>query len=131
MRPLSVCCDTRLWPSFLRTMPARKPRTECCCQFVTLIIAPFVAPAGARSIATMRAFLVVDCARVWRRAAAGRAGDLILELCRRGLWDFVLVFDLGFVMGSSEVIATPTAAPPQPRRAKTRQGRTPGVPGFR
>jgi general stress protein 26 len=26
--------ETRLSPSFLRTIPAKKPRTECCCQFV-------------------------------------------------------------------------------------------------
>jgi hypothetical protein len=37
-----------------------------------------------------------------------------------------LVFDLGLVMGSSEVNATPSAAPPQPRPGKTtRQGKTP------
>jgi hypothetical protein len=35
----------------VRTTPARKPRTECCCQPVAFIIASIVAPAGDRSIA--------------------------------------------------------------------------------
>src|SRR5258705_10161654 len=64
-RPLSVCSETRLRPSFLRTIPARKPRTECCCQSVAAMIAAIVAPAGVRSIAMMRACLVL-----------GRVGDL-------------------------------------------------------
>src|SRR5256886_6198644 len=34
----------------LRTTPARKPRTECCCQPVACIIAAIVAPAGDLSI---------------------------------------------------------------------------------
>src|SRR5262249_35673120 len=33
------------------TTPARKPRTECCCQPVAFIIASIVAPAGDLSIA--------------------------------------------------------------------------------
>jgi hypothetical protein len=36
-----------------------------------------------------------------------------------------LGFDFGLVMGSSEVRATPTAAPPQPRRANYPAGRDP------
>ena len=35
----------------MRTTPARKPRTECCCQPVAFIIAAIVAPAGDCSIA--------------------------------------------------------------------------------
>src|SRR3954453_15924619 len=35
----------------LRTTPARKPRTECCCQPVAIIIAAIVAPPGDCSIA--------------------------------------------------------------------------------
>jgi len=39
--------------------PARKPRTECCCHLVAVMIAAIVAPAGARSdfkvtVATLR-----------------------------------------------------------------------------
>ncbi len=61
-RPLSVCSETRLSPSFLRTTPARKPRTECCCQSVGVMIAAIVAPAGVRSIAMMRACLLSGAA---------------------------------------------------------------------
>src|SRR5712664_4130725 len=64
-RPLSVCSETRLSPSFFRTTPARKPRTECCCQSVAVMIAAIVAPVGVLSIAIMRACFVF-----------GRAADL-------------------------------------------------------
>ena len=33
-------------------MPAKNPRTECCCQPVNFVIAPIVAPLGLRSIAS-------------------------------------------------------------------------------
>ena len=50
--------STLVEPSFsfrrLRTTPARKPRTECCCQPVAFIMAAIVAPAGERSIAMTR-----------------------------------------------------------------------------
>src|SRR5205823_14571863 len=86
----------------LRTTPARKPRTECCCHPVAVMRAAMVAPAGVRSIARMRACLVsvrvvdVDCTERERgldllgfRAAARVEG---------------LDFDLDFVIGSSEVL---------------------------
>src|ERR1700738_4081605 len=38
----------------LRTTPARKPRTECCCQPVAFIIAAIVAPGGDCNIAMTR-----------------------------------------------------------------------------
>jgi hypothetical protein len=38
----------------LRTTPARKPRTECCCQPVVFIITAIVAPVGDCSIAMTR-----------------------------------------------------------------------------
>src|SRR5258707_4947492 len=38
----------------LRTTPARKPRTECCCQPVAVIIAAIVAPGGDCNIAMTR-----------------------------------------------------------------------------
>jgi hypothetical protein len=38
----------------LRTTPARKPRTECCCQPVAFIIAAIVVPVGNWSIAITR-----------------------------------------------------------------------------
>src|SRR6267378_4427454 len=88
------------------------------------MIAAIVAPVGIRSIAIMRACLV-----------SGPAVDLDdagSERLRTGLADFraaerLAAFGLvlGLVMGSSEVYAAPSAAPPQPRSGNfTRQGRT-------
>src|SRR5271168_2897006 len=54
MRSPSVFLDSSVRPSFLRTTPAKKPRTECCCQLVAFIIAVIVAPVGARSMAMTR-----------------------------------------------------------------------------
>ena len=44
-------------PSFLRTTPAKNPRTECDCQPVDTIMAAMVAPFGRRSSASTRACL--------------------------------------------------------------------------
>ena len=41
--------DTRFRASFLRTVPAKNPRTECCCQPVIFMIVEIVAPPGLRS----------------------------------------------------------------------------------
>src|SRR5690242_13759389 len=38
--------DSRVRPSFLRTTPAKNPRTECGCQPVAFMMAGMVAPAG-------------------------------------------------------------------------------------
>src|SRR5271169_4657526 len=54
MRSPSTFLDSSVRPSFLRTTPAKKPRTECCCQLVAFIIAVIVAPVGTRSIAMTR-----------------------------------------------------------------------------
>src|SRR6202158_3567576 len=48
--------ETRLRPSFFLTMPAKKPRTECCCQSVAFMIAAIVVPFDSRSI-----FSTTDC----------------------------------------------------------------------
>src|SRR5215813_5285756 len=50
-RSPSTFLDPSLSLRRLRTTPARKPRTECCCQPVAFIIASIVAPAGDLSIA--------------------------------------------------------------------------------
>src|SRR6266699_3439868 len=49
MRSPSICSDWSGRPSFLLTTPAKKPRTECCCQPVAFIIAAMVAPSGRLS----------------------------------------------------------------------------------
>src|SRR5258705_9201411 len=120
-RPLSVCSETRLRPSFLRTTPARKPRTECCCQSVAAMIAAIVAPAGVRSIAMMRACLVLGRVGDLDAASTDCSRDLGLLAFRAGKRAAAFGLDLGLVMGSSEVHAAPSAAPPQ-----TRLGQTPG-----
>src|SRR6202022_3941832 len=48
--------ETRLRSSFFLTTPAKKPRTECCCQSVAFVIAAIVAPFGSYSI-----FSTADC----------------------------------------------------------------------
>src|SRR6202790_2567996 len=121
-RPLSVSSETRLRPSFFRTTPARKPRTECCCHSVTVMMAAIVAPAGVRSIARMRACLVSGRVEVF----GGECAD-----CERGL-DLLVVLlaeraealDLDFVMGSSEVMRRHPPHHLSPAGAKPRQGKT-------
>src|ERR1700722_1465143 len=52
MRSSPIFSDTRLSLSFFLTRPAKKPRTECCCQSVGFMIAAMVVPFGCRSIAS-------------------------------------------------------------------------------
>src|SRR5258708_6956959 len=124
-RPLSVCREKGLSPSFLRTTPTRKPRTECCCHSVAVMMAAIVAPAGDRSIAMMRACLVsgrdarlddagTDCVRV-----------LPLLIFRAAERVATLVFDLNLVMGSSGVARRRPPHHLGPARANGRQGKTP------
>ena len=56
-------------------------------------------------------------------ADAARGRDLAVLRVRGAGRVATLVFDLGLVMGSSEVGATPSAAPPQPCRTNSRAGR--------
>src|SRR6202171_3968796 len=121
-RPFSVSSEVRFKPSFLRTTPAKKPRTECCCHSVAVMIAAIVAPAGVRSIAMMRACLVAGRAADFDDAGVGRLRDLDLLDFGEAERLAALAVDLGLVMGSSEVHATPSAAPPQPWLVLERSG---------
>src|ERR1700716_2870584 len=56
MRRPSTFSETRLRSSFFFTTPAKKPRTECCCQSVAFMMAAIVVPFGSYSI-----FSTVDC----------------------------------------------------------------------
>ena len=58
MRWPSVFSDVSVKPSFLRTTPAKKPRTECCCHPVAFMIAAIVAPLGCPSRARTASCLV-------------------------------------------------------------------------
>src|SRR5438445_8368963 len=49
MRSPSALSDVIVKPSFLRTTPAKKPRTECCCHPVAFMIAAIVVPLGCLS----------------------------------------------------------------------------------
>src|SRR5450631_1618219 len=50
MRSSPTLFETRFSLSFFLTTPAKKPRTECCCQSVAFMIAAIVVPFGCRSI---------------------------------------------------------------------------------
>src|SRR5258708_39566179 len=52
MRRPSTFSEIRLRARFFLTTPAKKPRTECCCQSVAFMIAAIVVPLGSRSIAS-------------------------------------------------------------------------------
>src|SRR5258708_23239112 len=123
-RPLSVCREKGLSPSFLRTTPARKPRTECCCHSVAVMIAAIVAPAGVRSIARMRACLVSGRVEVFGVESANRERGWDLLVVRAAERVEALDFDLAFFIGSSEVMRRHPPHHLSPARAKPRQGKT-------
>ena len=76
------------------------------------MIAAIVAPAGVRSIAMMRACLVSGPAVGLDDAGASRLREAGLAVFRAVERVGALGLDLGLVMGSSEVCATPSVAPP-------------------
>jgi len=89
------------------------------------MIAAIVVPAGVRSIAMIRACLVSGRIAVFEDEGANRMRVLDLLVDREVERTAAFGLDLGLVMGSSEVRATPTAAPPQPRQANYPAGRDP------
>src|SRR6266511_1579537 len=56
-RSPSVFSDSSVSLSFLRTTPAKNPRTECCCQPVAFMMAAMVVPLGWLNIANTFACL--------------------------------------------------------------------------
>ena len=89
------------------------------------MIAATVVPAGARSIAMMRACLVAGRIVVFEDEGANRVRVLDLLVDREVGRAAAFGFDLGLVMESSKVRATASAAPPQPRQANYPAGRDP------
>jgi hypothetical protein len=89
------------------------------------MIAAIVAPVGIRNIAMMRACLVSGLAADLDGAGADRLRATGLAVFRavERVATFGLV--LGLVMGSSEVHAAPSAAPPQPRPGNYPAGQDP------
>src|ERR1700694_3949704 len=51
MRSPSILSEASVKPSFFLTTPAKKPRTECCCQSVAFMMAAMVVPFCRRSSA--------------------------------------------------------------------------------
>src|SRR2546430_11301336 len=103
MRSPLAFSDVSVKPSFFRTTPARKPRTECCCHPVAVMIAAIVAPAGVRSIARIRACLVPGRVEVFSDESADRerGWDLLVVRAALRVEALDLDLDLDFVMGSS------------------------------
>src|SRR5271155_1529864 len=91
------------------------------------MIAAIVVPAGFRSIAMTRVCLVSGLAAGRDDAGAGRLRDAGLAVLRAIERAAAFGLDLGLVMGSSEVRATPSAAPPRPRLANRPAGQDPGA----
>ena len=79
--------------------------------------------AGLQSMAMTRACLVPGLAAVRNVAEADRLRDVGLPILSERVVAFGL--DLGLIMGSSEVCATLSVAPPQPRPANRLQGTIP------
>src|SRR6266404_8574299 len=82
------------------------------------MIAAIVVPAGIRSIARMRACLVSGRIAVFEDEGSSRVRDLDLLVDREVERAAAFSFDLGLVMGSSEVCATPSAAPRDPGQCR-------------
>src|SRR5580698_2208097 len=92
MRPPSVFSEVNVKPSFLRTTPAKKPRTECCCHPVAFMIAAIVVPLGCDSNASTAPCLVsgFEAGPTFVSFAAllallGFAGFLLLAILRRDM----------------------------------------------
>jgi len=92
------------------------------------MIAAIVVPAGVRSIAMIRACLVSGRIAVFEDEGANRMRVLDLLVDREVERTAAFGLDLGLVMGSPKVRATPSAAPPQPRRVNHPAGRAYGAP---
>jgi hypothetical protein len=128
----------------LRTTPARKPRTECCCHPIACAIASTVAPLGACSIAMIRAGLlpvravctqgigVAHPIRLWTRlelcgfvrsrSRCALRPAVLLLFEGDGVRRFDFAFGIAISFGSAASVTATTEAPPRPSR---RRGRMP------
>src|SRR6202011_1706140 len=82
MRSSPTFSDTRFNFSFFLTTPAKKPRTECCCQPVAFMIAAMVVPFGSCNI-----FSTDDCLE---GDEAGAFDDTALDIA---VFDVTAAFD--------------------------------------
>src|SRR5229473_7969083 len=83
MRSSPTFSETKFNFSFFLTTPAKKPRTECCCQSVDFMIAAMVVPFGCRNIP--RTVSCFDEALVSLTAAFLGAAGLDADLDRTAL----------------------------------------------
>lgn len=94
----------------MRTTPAKKPRTECCCQPVAFVIAAMVTPAGARSIASTRACFEF-CLPMFFRDFFGWRGCTTAVREAMSVTRWTVGFGIGILRSGSGGIAPP---PPKP-----------------
>src|SRR5579872_1080011 len=113
MRSLPAFSDSSTSLNFLLTIPAKNPRTECCCQPVAFMIAAMVAPLACRSIERTVSCFDEDLASLaldsWFALPDGLCD---VDALRFGGADFFLV-GLGFlvvVIGRSPSIKTASLA---------------------
>src|SRR5258708_34567989 len=93
MRWSPIFSETRFSLSFFLIAPAKKPRTECCCQSVAFMMAAIVAPFGSCSILSTTDCLEADDVGLEGGAfkAAALAGAVTLRagvLCLTALAGF-------------------------------------------
>src|SRR5436190_10508732 len=80
MRSPSDLSDSSLRPSFLRTTPAKNPRTECCCQPVAFMMAAMVVPPDRLSRPITSTCLELARDLGWRALLASAAFDCLLRV---------------------------------------------------
>src|SRR6202040_1541376 len=106
MRSAPAFSDISVKPSFLRTTPAKKPRTECCCQPVAFMMAAIVVPFGCLSRARTASCLVP--LRVERKGMVPGFAGRFARLLARATSVFLGVLPCD-ILGSFSVCAAPGA----------------------
>src|SRR5882724_3251259 len=106
-------------PSFLRTTPAKKPRTECCCQPVAFMIVAIVAPLG-----WLNSAITVACLEVARPGATPAAFGVFVagRLPPGRALAVLLVLLLGMLGSFSSLRRHLAPSPPKPRRGSIAGG---------
>src|SRR5262249_2133520 len=117
MRSPSAFSDVSVRPSFLRTTPAKNPRTECCCHPVAFMIASIVVPLGCLSSPRTVSCLVPP--RIEREATFPIFADVFARLA--GATFFLLgvlrcdIFEIPFGCDGTSAVTTEA---PQWRRSQ-------------
>src|SRR5215467_10804602 len=121
MRSPSAFSDVSVKPSFLRTTPAKKPRTECCCHPVAFMIAAIVVPLGCLSSPT-----TVSCLVSPRVEAEATFSSFAGFFARSASAIFVLSGVVRCDISEFLPVATAQApSPPKPRTGQKPAGQDP------